>query len=74
MSLYNLNHDYPPEWDLPSVDDWMEHQDLMQIVGDEADEILWDIYSGGRSRESAIKRLAEIIDTAFKRALEPEEP
>lgn len=74
MSLYNLNHDYPPEWDEPDVGEWMEHQDLAEIVGDEAGEILWDIYSGGRSRESAIKRLAEIIDTAFKRALEPEEP
>ena len=73
MSLYNLNHDYPPEWDLPTVDEWMEHQDLMQIVGDEADEILWDIYSGGHHKERAIKRLAEIIDTAFKKALEPED-
>ena len=73
MSLYNLNHDYPPEWDLPDIGDWMEHQDLMQIVGDEADEILWDIYSGGHHKERAIKRLAEIIDTAFKKALEPED-
>lgn len=73
MSLYNLNHDYPPEWDLPEIGDWMEHQDILELTGADAAEILWSVYNGGNDREWAIKRLAEIIDTAFKKSLEPED-